>query len=164
MFLTSISTNELDRFFRHSINVFDRLDDVFREQHFSSTVSSSFPPHNIRQKDNSYLIEMAIAGFSKDEITITKEKDYLRVEGKKEEHTDADEFLTYRGIAARSFKKSFVLGENMKVLAADIKDGMLYIGLEKEIPEEDKPQSIEIGTDQSILSNIVSSVKKLTAA
>jgi molecular chaperone IbpA len=164
MFLTSVSSNELDRFFRHSINVFDRLDDVFQEHHFSSTVASSFPPHNIRQKDNSYLIEMAIAGFSKDEITVTKEKDYLRIEGKKEEQSDADEFLTYRGIAARSFKKSFVLGEHMKVLAADIRDGMLYIGLEKEIPEEDKPQVIGIGTDQSILSNIVTNVKKLAAA
>jgi len=51
----------------------------------------------------------------------------------------------------------------MKVLAADVKDGLLFIGLEKEVPEKDKPQTIEIGSDQSILSNIVSSVKKLAA-
>jgi molecular chaperone IbpA len=164
MFITNISTNEFDRFLRHSINVFDHLDEVFRESRFSSNVTSTFPPHNIRQKDNSYLIEMAVAGFSKDEITITKEKDYLHVEGKKAEDEKNDEYLTYRGIASRSFKKSFVLGKNMKVLAADVKDGLLFIGLEKEVPEKDKPQTIEIGSDQSILSNIVSSVKKLTAA
>ena len=62
MFITNISTNEFDRFLRHSI-VFDHLDEVFRESRFSSNVTSTFPPHNIRQKDNSYLIEMAVAGF-----------------------------------------------------------------------------------------------------
>ena len=160
----TITPSDLDRLFRHSINVFDRLDEIFSEQRFTSATSTSFPPHNIRQKDNSYLIEMAIAGFSKDEITITKEKHHLIIEGKKEDKSDSDEFLTYRGIASRSFKKSFALTDDMKVLAADVKDGMLFIGLEKEIPEKDKPQTINIGSDNSILSSIVSNVKKLTAA
>ena len=84
-FLIDYSNHDLDRLFRHSINVFDRLDEIFSEQRFSTAVNTTFPPHNIRAKDNHYIIEMAIAGFSKDEISITKEKDHLTIEGKKED-------------------------------------------------------------------------------
>ena len=163
VFLTDFSNHDLDRLFRHSINVFDRLDEIFSEQRFSTSANSSFPPHNIRAKDNHYVIEMAIAGFSKDEISITKEKDHLTIEGKKDDKSESEEFITYRGIASRSFRKSFALGENMKVLAADVKDGMLYVALEKEVPEKDKPQVIEIGKDESTIESVLKNVKKLIA-
>ena len=162
-FFIDYSNHDLDRLFRHSINVFDRLDELFSEQRFSTAVNTTFPPHNIRAKDNHYIIEMAIAGFSKDEISITKEKDHLTIEGKKEDKSDADEYITYRGIASRSFRKAFALGENMKVLAADVKDGMLYVALEKEVPEKDKPQVIEIGKDESTIESVLKNVKKLIA-
>ena len=97
------------------------------------------------------------------EISITKEKDHLTIEGKKEDKSDADEYITYRGIASRSFRKSFALGENMKVLAADVKDGMLYVALEKEVPEKDKPEVIEIGKDESTIESVLKNVKKLIA-
>ena len=74
VFFTDYSNHDLDRLFRHSINVFDRLDEIFSEQRFSTAANTSFPPHNIRAKDNHYVIEMAVAGFSKDEISITKER------------------------------------------------------------------------------------------
>jgi molecular chaperone IbpA len=161
MFLTRYSTNDLDRVFRHTVDLFDRMEQIFDDQAFSTSTTTSFPPHNIRKRDNSYLIEMAVAGFNRDEVNITREKNYLIVEGKKEEKND-DGFV-YRGIANRSFKKSFALGENMKVLAADMKDGMLYVALEHEIPEEDKPVKIELGESSDVVSRVIDNVKKLIA-
>ena len=160
-FFIDYSNHDLDRLFRHSINVFDRLDEIFAPQRFSTQANTSFPPHNIRQKGSYYVIEMAVAGFSKSEIEITREKDHLVIEGKKEETTDKDEFITYRGIASRSFRKTFALGENMKVLAADVKDGMLYVAFEKEIPEKDKPIKIAIGADEDQMAKVIKSVKNL---
>lgn len=161
MFLARYSSNDWDRVVRHTVDLFDRMESILEDQQFSSSISNTFPPHNIRKKDNSYLIEMAVAGFNKDEIVITREKNHLLVEGKKEEKEDTG--FVYRGIANRSFKKSFALGENMKVLAADVKDGMLYIGLEHEIPEEEKPQKIEIGASSDTMTKVIENVKKLIA-
>ena len=142
-YFTTLKGSELDRLNRHTIDVFDRLDSLFQRRDFTHSMSSNFPPHNIKRQGDHYLIEMAIAGFSKEDISITKEKDFLIIEGKKEEK--AEDNLVYQGIATRNFKKSFVLGERMKVIGAEVKDGMLFIGLEQEVPEEEKPQSIEIG-------------------
>ena len=161
MFLTRYSNNDWDKIFRHSVDLFDRMEMILDDQQFSSSLSHTFPPHNIRKKDNSYLIEMAVAGFNKDEINISKEKNHLVIEGKKEEKNE--EGFVYRGIANRSFKKSFALSENMKVLAADMRDGMLYVGLEHEIPEKDKPQKIVIGDRADTMSSVINSVKKLVA-
>lgn len=145
-YFTTLKTSELDRINRHTIDVFDRWDSLFQRRDFTHSMSTNFPPHNIKRHDNQYLIEMAIAGFSKEEISITKEKDYLTIEGNKE--VKAEDNLVYQGIATRNFKKSFVLGERMKVIGAELRDGMLFIGLEQEVPEEEKPQNIEIGTDK----------------
>ena len=161
VFLTNFNNNDLERLFRHSINIFDRLDEVFSEQRFSTQANTSFPPHNIRQNGSHYIIEMAVAGFSKSEIEITKEKDHLVIEGKKEDTADKDEYITYRGIASRSFRKTFALGETMKVLAADVRDGMLYVAFEKEVPEKDKPVKIEIGADEDRMAKVIKSVKSL---
>ena len=142
-YFTTLKSSELDRLNRHTIDVFDRLDSLFQRRDFAHSMSTNFPPHNIKRQGDQYLIEMAIAGFSKEEISITKEKDFLSIEGKKEDK--AEDNLVYQGIATRNFKKSFVLGERMKVIGAEVKDGMLFIGLEQEVPEEEKPQHIEIG-------------------
>lgn len=144
MFIFEYKNNDLDRVYRHTVDLFDHMDRIFSDVNFRHGTNTSFPPHNIRRKDNQYLIEMAIAGFQKDEIQITKEKDYLVVTGKKAEK--AEDHMVYQGIAHRDFKKSFALGDRMKVLGAEVKDGMLYIALEQEVPEEEKPQTVEIGT------------------
>lgn len=161
MFLTRYSSNDIDRVFRHTVNLFDQMEKILDDQSFTSATNNSFPPHNIRKKDNSYLIEMAVAGFNKDEIDITREKNHLVIEGKKSDKEE-DGFV-YKGIANRSFKKTFVLGDNMKILAADVKDGMLYIGLEHEIPEEEKPQKIVIGESKDKMTKVIENVKKLIA-
>ena len=141
--LKTLKSNEFDRIMRHQVNIFDQWDRMFTDAHFNRSLSNNFPPHNIRRKDNSYLIEMAVAGFAKSEISITREKEYLHISSVKEEKEQ--EGMLYQGIAGRSFKKSFALGERIKVLGAELKDGMLYIALQEEVPEEEKPQKIEIG-------------------
>jgi len=107
----------------------------------------SYPPYNVIKKDdNHYLIEIAIAGFKSDEINLTLEKGILTVEGKHKEYDNNrnDEYV-HKGIGLRDFSRSFTLAETIKVVGADIVDGLLMIGLENNIPEEDKPQTINLG-------------------
>ena len=151
MFLRSLSTADLDKMFRHSIGLSDLLDNletIFNEKEFHYSLTQNYPPHNIRKVDNKFLIELAIAGFSQEEISITQEKHILSVEGTKADKSD--NFL-YKGIANRNFKKSFALGDNMKVLGAEVKNGMLYVVIEQIVPEEDKPKKIEIGSVKNLL-------------
>jgi molecular chaperone IbpA len=106
---------------------------------------SNFPPHNIvKLDDNRYLVELAIAGFSKDDIDISVEDNTLMIRGEKK---DKDESVTYihRGIGTRSFTKSLTIADTVEVRGAEFKDGILRVALENIIPESKKPRKIEIG-------------------
>ena len=108
------------------------------------TVQTSFPPHNIiKVEDNKYVVEMAVAGFSKDEIDIQLDEGNLVIRGEKNTKDEAN--YVYRGIAARSFTKNIRLTDTMEVRGAEFKDGILKIGLENVIPDHKKPRKIEIG-------------------
>ena len=110
-------------------------------------VSSSFPPHNILKLDESrYVVELAVAGFSKDEIEITVEDGTLTVKGDKKEK-DADVQYLHRGIGTRSFTKTLTVADTIEVKGAEFKDGILRIGLENIIPEHKKPRKVEIGNE-----------------
>ena len=105
--------------------------------------SGTFPPYNVFQEDeNTILIELAVAGFSKEDIKIKQQKNALTIEGSIEE--DKDKVYTYKGIATRSFTKAFALGEYYEVDSAKFKDGILTIRLVREFPEEEKPRQIAI--------------------
>ena len=109
-------------------------------------VSSSFPPHNILKLDESrYVVELAVAGFSKDEIEITVENGSLTVKGERKEK-DADVQYLHRGIGTRSFTKTLTVADTIEVKGAEFKDGILRIGLENIVPEHKKPRKIEIGS------------------
>jgi molecular chaperone IbpA len=98
-------------------------------------VSSSFPPHNILKLDESrYVVELAVAGFSKDEIEITVENGSLTVKGERKEK-DADVQYLHRGIGTRSFTKTLTVADTIEVKGAEFKDGILRIGLENIVPE-----------------------------
>tara|TARA_X000000950_G_C13896582_1_gene653087 strand:- start:2156 stop:2623 length:468 start_codon:yes stop_codon:yes gene_type:complete len=153
-FLRQLKGSEIDRLMRHQVNIFDQMDRMFSNSNFTRSLSESYPPHNIRKKDNTYLIEMAVAGFDKSDIKISREKEHLLVEGSKE--VKEEDTLLYQGIAGRSFKKSFALSDNIKVLGADLRDGMLFIGLEEMIPEAEQPQTIEIGNQSMVIDNFIS--------
>ena len=108
---------------------------------------SNFPPHNILKLDESrYVVELAVAGFSKDEIEITVEEGTLIVKGEKQEKETDVQYL-HKGIGTRSFTKTLTIADTIEVKGAEFKDGILRIGLENVIPEHKKPRKIEIGKE-----------------
>lgn len=125
--------------------MFDMLDDVVR-----FTDPGSYPPYNlIKTSEDTFVLEFALAGFTRDELSVTQKDNSLVIEGKKENvvppGNDANEgtFL-HRGISSRSFTQKFVLAEHMKVDGGEFTDGMLQVKLRREVPEEMKPRTIEI--------------------
>jgi molecular chaperone IbpA len=123
---------------------FDRIFDDM-ERRYSNSVSNNYPPYNIaRLEDNLYEIEIAVTGFAKNEITVTVEQDNLIIIGQRNKDNDvAAEFL-HRGLAFRDFERTFTLADHMKIRSAEIKNGVLTIRIEREIPEEMKPRVIDI--------------------
>jgi molecular chaperone IbpA len=106
--------------------------------------NGNYPPHNIvKYNDTSYGIEVAVAGFTKDEITVEVDQDQLIVIGKQSVTAESKEYL-HRGLAARDFTQTYTLAEYMEVKGAEVKDGMLKIQIERIIPEALKPRQIEI--------------------
>jgi molecular chaperone IbpA len=110
----------------------------------SQQANGNYPPHNIvKYSDTHYGIEVAVAGFSKEEINVEVDQDQLYISGKKSVVTDSVEYL-HRGLAARDFEQQFTLAEYMEVRGAEVKDGMLKIQIERIIPDALKPRQIEI--------------------
>lgn len=125
-------------------DLFFGFDDLFESLN-KPQQQQSYPPYNVVKKDdNHYLIEIAVAGFKSEDIDLTLEKGTLTVEGTKGNTDDLTNYV-HKGISNRNFKRSFTLADTINVVGADIVDGLLLIGLENEIPEEDKPQTINLG-------------------
>jgi molecular chaperone IbpA len=95
----------------------------------------------VKIDEENFQIEMAVAGFDKKEVSISKEKEKLIIEG--EQDTESKEYV-HQGLASRSFKRSFTLADDIIVKGADMKNGILVVSLERIVPEEDKPQEIKI--------------------
>ena len=128
--------------FRRSSVGFDRLFDMLENSSFGG---ESYPPFDlIKLDDNRYRIDLAVAGFGGDEIEITSQENSLTVRGQKGE--DNGSTYVHRGIANRSFERRFALADHIQVRGADLRDGMLSIELEREIPEAMKPRRIDIGS------------------
>lgn len=115
------------------------------ERRFATQLSTNYPPHNIAKvADNLYEIAIAVTGFEKDEITVQVEQNELTIKGeRKEEENSAIEYL-HRGLALRDFERTFTLAEHMKVVKAEIKNGVLSVTIEREIPESPKPRVIDV--------------------
>jgi molecular chaperone IbpA len=106
------------------------------------TKQESYPPYNvIKEDEDTYIVELALAGFSKSEIDVTVDNGNLIVKGEKEKN---DKEFQHKGIATRSFTRSFALGEYMEVTGAELDNGMLSITVERIVPEEKKPKTIKI--------------------
>jgi molecular chaperone IbpA len=108
--------------------------------------TSSYPPYNIKQRsEDRYEIEMAVAGFGKNELRVELHNNQLSIEGSKNgEEEGAESSYVYKGIAGRQFRQTFALADHVKVVGSELKDGILSISLERELPEEKKPRMIEI--------------------
>jgi molecular chaperone IbpA len=119
----------------------DWLQDHYSKVQNMASHASGYPPYNIRKRDYEYVIEMAVAGFSRDEIKVEVEDNVLRISGAKE--TKNADYI-YQGIAARSFTREFALGQGVQVNNAEIVDGILQVYMMKEVPEEKKPRQIPV--------------------
>ena len=124
---------------------FDSLFDHFNNTlEYTVKQQTSYPPYNINKIDDlNYQVEMALAGFGKDDIEIKYSDNQLTI--KSVEGDDKDEKdVIHRGISKRKFSRSFTLAEDIKVNGAELKDGMLLDELEKIVPEEKRPRTIAI--------------------
>jgi molecular chaperone IbpA len=103
----------------------------------------SYPPYNVELvEENRYRITMAVAGFTDSEIEITSEENSLVISGK--QGTEVEKKFLYQGIAARNFERKFQLAEHVKVVSANLENGLLHVELVREIPEAMKPRKISI--------------------
>lgn len=136
-----MTTFDLSPLFRTAIG-FDRL--ARNLESANRLDAGGYPPYNIEvQGENQYRITMAVAGFSNDDLDIEVKENVLRVAGARKDDVEQRQFL-HRGIANRSFERSFQLADYVRVDSAELKDGMLNIALVREIPEAMKPRKIEI--------------------
>ena len=119
-------------------------DQINRWNTLTSYKTTTFPPYNlIKVDDDHYTVEIALAGYKKEDIEVTVEKDLLIVKSVEKEEDKGEEVL-HQGIAKRLWTQRFVLGEWMEVKEATLKDGLLTIKVEREVPEEEKPKVIKV--------------------
>ena len=120
------------------------FDHLFKELEYTTKHSNDhYPPHNIvKIDDETFLIELAVAGFTQDEISVEVKDRTLTITG---EHVSKGREFIHRGISTKKFKRTFRLSEHVKVNGADIQDGILAIDLQYNIPEEMRPRKINIG-------------------
>jgi len=119
---------------------FDRL---FQQLQAQSIVNQqNYPPYNIvKVDDENFVIELAIAGFDKKEVSVELEKNVLKIEGKSK---DDDKDFIHKGLASRSFERQFTLADDVEVSGGKLENGVLKVELKRVIPEEDKPIKIKI--------------------
>ena len=139
--------NQLARFDTSALNRaligFDQLfNDV--ERRFANSVQTNYPPYNVlKHDDNTFEIEVAVAGFDKEDITIEVDQNQLTIRGQRLKDEDASKYL-HRGLAARDFERSFTLADHIIVGDAELTNGILRVKLTRELPEALKPRLIAI--------------------
>ena len=124
-------------------SVFDHFESLFND---SPSLHTNYPPYDIVKTDeHSYVIELAVAGFSKKDIEVTVENGVLTVESDRESNAQSSgQEIIHRGISKRYFKKSFSIADDVEIRGAELKDGLLRISMEKIIPESRKRKEISI--------------------
>ena len=137
--------------FRSTVG-FDRMFNMLQHS-MRGGAEENYPPYDIeRTGEDSYRVTLAVAGFRPDELTVTAQQNTLVVSGEKRGHGDGSEQkrqTLYRGIAGRSFERHFELADHVKVVGANLADGLLTIELEREVPEAMRPRRIEIGNGKA---------------
>ena len=125
-------------------SIFEEFDRMLES---TERYNSNYPPYNIRKlSDNDYKIEVALAGYSKDDIELELKDSTLTVRNKTKEKVVNDESngVIHKGISTRQFERSFTISEDIKVKNAELKNGLLNIDLERIVPEEKKSRLISI--------------------
>ena len=127
--------NELDLIRNHFLGFHNDFFDSFRRV-------STYPPYNIKEKDDKGVIEFAVAGFAEKDLKVEVKENTLSISGCKEKELQED--LMHKGISDRSFVKRFQLHKQIVVDNAELKDGLLKVSYHREIPEAERPKQIKI--------------------
>ena len=129
-------------------DMFDHFEHMMEDRFFEKGTVANFPPYNIvKTGENTYDVELALAGFSKDDIIVEYHYNMLTVESKpkkQDEDTDPDGNMIHRGISKRMFTRSFTIANDVEVKGAELKDGLLKVSLERIVPEHKKAKLIDI--------------------
>lgn len=142
---------QLVRFDTNALNTLNRaligFDRIFEDmdRRFTNQLSTNYPPYNVvKISENLYDIAIAVTGFEKSEIEVSVEGDKLTIKGERAKTDETEPEYLHRGLALRDFERTFTLAEHMKVRKAEIKNGILLVQIEREIPEEMKPRLIDV--------------------
>ena len=127
--------NELELIRNHFLGFHNDFFDSFRRV-------STYPPYNIKEKDDKGVIEFAVAGFAEKDLKVEVKENTLSISGCKEKELQED--LMHKGISDRSFIKRFQLHKQIVVDNAELKDGLLKVSYHRDIPEAEKPKQIKI--------------------
>lgn len=139
-----LTTTNLNNFLKHTIGIDNFFEHMMPQlEHMNA---GNYPPYNIvKVTDDKYEIEVAVAGFNKDEISVTTQDGQLIIKGEhaETEETEEKDYL-HRGISARQFERTFALADHVEVKTAAVDNGVLRVQLEREVPENLKPKQIEV--------------------
>ncbi len=128
-------------------DVFDHFESMFNHQYDSINVPN-YPPYNIVKTGKyTYDIQVALAGYGKEDVDVSFENSVLTIKSVKDEdekEVEDNDGVLHKGIAKRMFKKSFTIAEDVEIKGAELKDGLLVVSMEKVIPEHKKARTIQI--------------------
>ena len=153
-------TYDLSPLYRSAVG-FDRLANLL-DNAARSSQDSGYPPYNIETLgENAYRIEIAVAGFTPDELNIEVNENLLTVTGRKTANDDgAQKTYLHRGLAERDFERRFQLADYVVVTDANLVNGLLTITLKRELPEALKPRRVEIGVGQPLIEGEMETTAK----
>jgi molecular chaperone IbpA len=139
--------NALTRFDTAALNrALIGFDSLFNdaERRFANQIQTNYPPYNVLKHDDDHFeIEVAVAGFDREDISIEVDQNHLTIKGERLKDDDASKYL-HRGLAARDFERSFTLADHIIVGDAELTNGILRVKLTREVPEALKPRLIAI--------------------
>ena len=126
-------------------NVFDHFERMFENDIYRMPSATNFPPYNIvKTGEYTYDVELALAGFSKNDIDVEYKDNMLTVKSKEKTKDNDVDGMLHRGISKRWFSKSFTIADDVEVKGAELKDGLLKVSMERIIPEGKKARTIEV--------------------
>ena len=142
--MNRLTTLDINKLTPYAVGFDKVFDDMFRYVEHN-TNSTGYPPYNITKDGDKFQIEIALAGIAKEDLEITVAEGVLTIEHNPEGEVESETFQwLHKGISQRKFKRNFTLSDDVVVNGSRMENGMLYIELERIIPEEKKPRTIEI--------------------
>jgi molecular chaperone IbpA len=137
----TLRSADIPQIHKFAIGFDNMFDEFFR---LDSRQNDNYPPYNIVQiNENEFMISVAVAGFGPDNLKVTKDKNYLVIEGSPTIPSDEIDFL-HKGISNRSFRREFKLADHVDIANAHLELGILSVFLKREVPEEERPKTIAI--------------------